>query len=329
MTIVTHKNFTPYELLNWVSDARLSAGEKAVLLALARCVDKAKNGNKVWPGQDTLKEMSGVGLRSVTRHVESLVKLGYIKSEQRKGVGYKRANSYELQVGHYHEPKFCFKEWKAKRLAQQQEREKQNTPKSAVADPVSNLASLNTPKCASNVSILAYEGEVSKETKEKETTPADSPQVEIHKIYMEWEEGIKNYQITIPILTKTDKKQLKDSAQYFHTANVDPLLVIRKAVAQWDRFRQVVKITRGWSKGYSGGGLSPNPTPQTLVGCRKEAVDFYREEEIQAAEDAAWLVKHPKRMNAKPMFAPLTVVAPEVNNTPNLELLPELEALNV
>ena len=57
-------------------------GQKLVLLALAKFADS--NG-KSWPSVQTIASMVGMGVRTVARHIASLIKLGYLERIYRAG----------------------------------------------------------------------------------------------------------------------------------------------------------------------------------------------------------------------------------------------------
>ena len=104
-------------------------------------------------------------------------------------------------------------------------------------------------------------------------------------VITEWENQVQKFQTTKPVLTAKDKKQLKDVTLFCIESDADPVAVIRKIVAEWDRFKIEAKIERGWSKNFDGGGLSPNPSTHSLLGFRKEAITYFYKEQIQAAAD--------------------------------------------
>ncbi len=171
MKIVTHKNFTPYDLLNWIADAPLKPGPKAVLLALARYVQKTKNGNRVYPGQHKIATKANVSLRCVNGHIHTLCELGYIVVESRDvGNGYRKPNDYFLNVGFSH---------------------------SAEKSPCAESAYGHTQKTTKPVSKSAYEGEnkkeidIEKKLEGKDTSKQSSTPCDVQNSNKEDEQGKK------------------------------------------------------------------------------------------------------------------------------------------
>jgi hypothetical protein len=64
----------------WVACAKMSSGPRSVWLAIWSCADRDTTSPKpVWPGNALLTERTGgIGERTVQRHIDALIKLGWI-----------------------------------------------------------------------------------------------------------------------------------------------------------------------------------------------------------------------------------------------------------
>lgn len=107
-------------------------------------------------------------------------------------------------------------------------------------------------------------------------------------LYGEWERATKKEILNSPPLTAVEKKHLKDAAKYFREAGCDPLHVIRYVVPRWQKFDLLVRTAEGWTNEFKGGGLTSLPSTKSLVKFRAVAVQLARENELRAAQDAAW-----------------------------------------
>ena len=110
-----------------------------------------------------------------------------------------------------------------------------------------------------------------------------------HQIYTVWENGLRKYQTTTPILTAKEKRQLKDTARKIIELGADPLPTIQKAVLEWKRFVCFVKGT--------GAAFTFNHLPDTgqLVRFARQAVDYALKEEHDEAAQKSWQAKQAKR----------------------------------
>ena len=262
----------------------LKTGEMVTLLALADC-HNGKTG-QCNPGYEYLTKMTNLSERQVKRIVKRLEDTGLIRViRTRRKDGLSNSNKYVFQ-------------WP------NQPSDKSGKSKS---DQVTNQVKPSDKSgkyLTQNVTLTGIEPE------EGTGNPADTPQggtkspnsktegkekfVLVSKdiafqVYSVWEKGLTKYQTTKPVLLGKEKKQLKDAARQIIELEADPVVVIRKAVVEWDRYKSFV-IASG-----VGFTVAANPDTGQLVRFSRQAVEMFRENEIREAQDKSYRADQAER----------------------------------
>ncbi len=246
----------------------LSSSEKLVLVDLAERHNR-KTG-QCNPTYDTVAKRLDWTERHVKRLVKSCEVKGVLSVHRSKHAANKNAAN-----------QYAFPGLRGDNLGKPKAKGGDNLGKEGVTNSVKNLTE-NVTQNQNIESEVRTGTPVALPQEERPSKKTVLSQREKHKVYCVWEDKGKKFQVGKVILTEEEKKQLKDAARFFRECELDPCEVIAKVVSEWDRFKVTARLSRGWSDSFEGGGLSESPSARSLVAFRKEAVEYFNQDALEA-----------------------------------------------
>ena len=272
---------TPLSVQAGVWEADLKQGPKIVLLALIDHLNFKRKDWRVWPSTTTLASMCGAERKAVERNLRTLEQAKLITTTKVSCPNGQR-NEYEIAVD-------ALMGYATKRTnPKQRDGAKRTNPM---------VQNAPTPRCKKHHEVAKGnrkdEVQISAASRKDNTTPKTGKvglgekekKQRDAKVFSAYERGAKKFSVGEIVLTPKEKRQLKDAASHFADCSLDPDVVIEKVVSQWDRFKREAPIMRGYEGSFRP-GLSPNPSPNSLVLYRQEAVEFYRRKVLNIGSEA-------------------------------------------